>query len=328
MCINTCHSLLPGFYCGNENCYDVLNVNRESSKSEIAKSYRKLAAKYHPDKQRKGTKEELEAAEERFRLVAVAYETLRDDDSRKDYDYMLDNPEEVYRHYYYYYRHRVAPKVDVRLVILATIVIVSAVQYVSSWQKYNEAISYLFTQPKYRIRAMEIAKERGLLPSKDNIKKGKRKQIDKQEAKEEEEAILKSIIEENIDLKGGYKKPSLIDLLIVQIIICPYTLFLYVKWYIRWIWKFMINKEEYGEEEKLFIIRKKMKLSQSQFDCLEQTEIDTFLADELWIDENFQIWQKDKEHRDRAALAENAQHKRYRRFMKNHGPGQITFLDD
>uniref|UniRef100_A0A915I3Y1 J domain-containing protein n=1 Tax=Romanomermis culicivorax TaxID=13658 RepID=A0A915I3Y1_ROMCU len=228
-CSISTDALLPGFYCGNENCYDVLNVNRDSSKSEIAKSYRKLAGKYHPDRNR-GSPEETEKAEERFKIVAVAYETLKDEESRRDYDYMLDNPDEVYRHYYYYYRHRVAPKVDVRLVILATILIMSAIQpvetsarcsgptniekqntdstskkrdkYISAWQKYREAITYLFTQPKYRIKASEIAKERGLLPLKENTRKGKRRQVDKQEAKEEEDAIIKAIIEENIDMNN------------------------------------------------------------------------------------------------------------------------------
>lgn len=44
--------LLEGLYCGTENCYDVLNVTRLSTKSEIAKNYRQLARKYHPDSHR------------------------------------------------------------------------------------------------------------------------------------------------------------------------------------------------------------------------------------------------------------------------------------
>ena len=36
--------------------------------------------------------------------------------------------DEVYRHYYHYYRKRVAPKVDVRIVIAVTITVISIVQ--------------------------------------------------------------------------------------------------------------------------------------------------------------------------------------------------------
>jgi DnaJ family protein C protein 25 len=41
---------------------------------------------------------------------------------------MLDHPEEYYRHYYAYYRTRLAPKVDVRVVILVTVCAISIFQ--------------------------------------------------------------------------------------------------------------------------------------------------------------------------------------------------------
>lgn len=53
---------------------------------------------------------------------------MQDEDSRRDYDYMLDHPEEYYQHYYAYYRRRLTPKVDVRVVILVTICAISIFQ--------------------------------------------------------------------------------------------------------------------------------------------------------------------------------------------------------
>lgn len=41
---------------------------------------------------------------------------------------MLDHPEEYYRHYYHYYSRRLAPKVDVRIVILVTVCAISVFQ--------------------------------------------------------------------------------------------------------------------------------------------------------------------------------------------------------
>lgn len=72
--------LLEGIYCGKENCYEVLHVTREATKNEIAKSYRQLAKKFHPDLHR-GEKEKKEA-EEKFKEIATAYEILRDDEAR------------------------------------------------------------------------------------------------------------------------------------------------------------------------------------------------------------------------------------------------------
>lgn len=92
----------------------------------MSKLYRKLARLYHPDRIK--DKSKVEEAEIKFRLVTTAYETLKDDETRGYYDYYLDHPEERYYNYYQYYRMRAAPKVDIRLVILATIIIISVVQ--------------------------------------------------------------------------------------------------------------------------------------------------------------------------------------------------------
>src|SRR5262249_41871370 len=64
-----------------QDFYDVLGVARDSSEADIKKAYRKLAMECHPDRNN-GDK----AAEERFKLVAEAYEVLRDPDKRAAYD--------------------------------------------------------------------------------------------------------------------------------------------------------------------------------------------------------------------------------------------------
>ena len=117
------------------------------------------------------------------------YDTLKDDESRTEYDYMLDHPEEMWANYYRYYRRRMTPKVDVRLVIAVTISVISAIQYYSAVSNYDEAIKYLATVPKYRIQAAEIAKEDGLLKRDKKAERGK----SKEQIKEEEERILRKV---------------------------------------------------------------------------------------------------------------------------------------
>ena len=61
--------------------YDVLGVGKDASDDEIKKAYRKLAFKYHPDRN-PGDKE----AEEKFKEAAEAYDVLRDPNKRARYD--------------------------------------------------------------------------------------------------------------------------------------------------------------------------------------------------------------------------------------------------
>ncbi len=66
---------------GKRDYYDILGVTRNSSADEIKKAYRKMAIKYHPDKN-PGDKQ----SEDNFKEAAEAYEVLSNVDKKKRYD--------------------------------------------------------------------------------------------------------------------------------------------------------------------------------------------------------------------------------------------------
>ncbi len=64
-----------------EDFYNILGVPRNASQEDIKKAYRKLAVKYHPDKNQGNS-----AAEEKFKKISEAYSILSDEQKKAEYD--------------------------------------------------------------------------------------------------------------------------------------------------------------------------------------------------------------------------------------------------
>lgn len=91
----------------SKDYYQILGVGRDASPDEIKKAYRKLAVQYHPDKN-----PDNKEAEEKFKEVNEAYETLSDEGKKRNYDtygntkgfsgnagYSSHDMEEFYKHF-------------------------------------------------------------------------------------------------------------------------------------------------------------------------------------------------------------------------------------
>ena len=62
--------------------YEVLGISKNASEDEVKKAFRKLAVKYHPDKEG--------GSEEKFKEINEAYEVLKDKQKRQRYDHSVD----------------------------------------------------------------------------------------------------------------------------------------------------------------------------------------------------------------------------------------------
>jgi DnaJ-class molecular chaperone len=65
--------------------YDILQIKQDASNDEIKRSFRNLALKYHPDKNKSAD------SKEKFLRIVEAYEVLSDEGSRKKYDLLFQS---------------------------------------------------------------------------------------------------------------------------------------------------------------------------------------------------------------------------------------------
>ena len=78
-----------------KNYYEKLELQDNASDEEVKKAYKKLAIKYHPDKQANKSSEEKEEAEKKFKIIAEAYEILTNKDKYRQNNFNLNNARRV-----------------------------------------------------------------------------------------------------------------------------------------------------------------------------------------------------------------------------------------
>ncbi|XP_023021514.2 uncharacterized protein F54F2.9 [Leptinotarsa decemlineata] len=113
-----------------QNFYQLLNVSKDATNSEIKSAFRALSLKLHPDKNK-----EVDTSEQ-FRNLVSVYEVLRSTTKRKYYDEVLIKGLPNWRSGLFYYRF--VRKMGITEVIAILFVIISIGQYLVNWGVYLE----------------------------------------------------------------------------------------------------------------------------------------------------------------------------------------------
>ncbi|VVA93784.1 unnamed protein product [Arabis nemorensis] len=258
-------------YCGAEDCYALLGVAQDANASDIKRSYYKLSLKHHPDKNPDPESKKL------FVKIATAYEILKDNETRSQYDYAIEHPEEVFYNTAQYYRAKYGHKSDPRAVLVGLLVVLSAFQYLNNVARYNEAIATVKRTPAYKnkLKALELERTGGVT----NKKKGP-KQIDQK---------LQEELSNELDLQiKGAEKPSVWDLLGVRFILLPYTIIKLLAWYSSWVWRYKVNKAPYSWEDASYLTRRSLGVPLDAWTNLDEYKKEDLVQKRLWEKQNLE----------------------------------------
>ncbi|KAA8519996.1 hypothetical protein F0562_014313 [Nyssa sinensis] len=260
-------------YCDEDDCYDLLGVSQSANASEIKKAYYKLSLKYHPDKNPDPESRKV------FVKIANAYEILKDEATRGQYDYAIAHPEEVFyntaRYYHAYYGH----KTDPRAVLVGLLLVLSAFQYLNQWTRYKQAVDMVKKTPAYKNRLRALGLERsGAMTNK----KKSHKQMDKNM----EEDLSKEL---DLQIKGA-EKPSMWELLGVRFILLPYTIGKLLLWYGCWFWRYRVKRAPYSWEDASFLTRRALGASLDSWRYIDESTKEDLINRRLWEKSNLESY--------------------------------------
>ncbi|XP_027111585.1 chaperone protein dnaJ 50-like isoform X2 [Coffea arabica] len=243
-------------YCDEDDCYDLLGVPQNANASEIKKAYYRLSLKHHPDKNPDPESRKI------FVKIANAYEILKDEATREQYDYAIAHPEE-----------------DPRAVIVGLLLVLSAFQYLNQWTRYKQAVDMVKRTPafKNKLKALELERTGGM-----TIRKKSNKQINK---KMEED--LSNELE--LQIKGA-EKPSVWGLLGIRFILLPYTIGKLLLWHGCWFWRYNVKRSPYSWEDASYLTQRSLGVPPDSWTFIDESTKEDLVQRRLWEKSNLQSY--------------------------------------
>lgn len=261
--------------------------------------------------------------------MSKAYEVLTGNESRPLFDYYLAHPRDYYKvsgqHYY-----QALPKADVKLVLIVVVALISWLMHSVQAGKHARAVNYLKTATLGNLplkaggskQTMELYRRASELYDEQRRARGDKKGS----GKKDDPHFLKCVdqVVGEVQIEGGYRKPVWRDLFAYQLLISPYTLYL---WGARYHRRY-VSSAPLGEEDRMEMARDRIGLG--AWEEMSSEERAKFIAMEIWKDEVFDKWTAEQE-----ALLEQMQtstsaknRKKGAKALRRRGNGSMRVQDD
>jgi DnaJ family protein C protein 25 len=260
-------------YCGDDDCYDLLGVPTSATASDIKKAYYKLSLKHHPDKNPDPE------TKEKFQKIATAYEILKDEVKREQYDYAIAHPEEFFYNTARYYQAYYGPQADLRAVLVGILVILSFFQFLNEKMRHAQMVDMVKQTPAYKnkLKALELQKNGAV----SNKKKGQkyRSRMDGDD------------LSKDLDLQiAGAEQPTPWRLIGVGFILLPYTLGKLAFWQGSWIWQYRIKKKPYTWQDAAYLTCYLLGIPAATWRGMSDRIRDELVEKRLWVKSNLDAY--------------------------------------
>ncbi len=276
-----------------------------------------------------------------FQAIAKAYEVLTDSEKRAEYDHFRDRPDEYFRKYGSSVLWSYAPQSDASVIIILFLLLGSAFTYFAQKQKWQTIANHLVKAAvedlspreggssesiEIRAKAMEILakKKEDAGASQDDKateKKKKGPKLTAKERREKEQSELRPIcielVNEIDDFGGGFRKPTIHDLLILKMVKWPYHLATAAVWWTKYAVRRLKNLE-LDDEERLVLT--KNAVGEVTWAAVSDEEREEMLTLDLWITENL-VEFREKQEMKQAGVSSTMKKKIAR--MKKRGKGSM-----
>eukprot|EP00002_Diphylleia_rotans_P025358 TRINITY_DN5006_c0_g2_i2.p1 TRINITY_DN5006_c0_g2~~TRINITY_DN5006_c0_g2_i2.p1 ORF type:complete len:309 (+),score=88.71 TRINITY_DN5006_c0_g2_i2:45-971(+) len=198
-----------------KNYYEILQVPMDANTTEIRKAYKKLALKYHPDKNPDPESYKL------YLDIVFAFEVLSTPSTRLQYDEILQDGIPWHEQYYGKYAHQFgAPDHDIRYVLAAVIAIITVLKHAYLYTHYYNTLALVPSHPLYikevhkKIREIEKAN-----PRPTHLAGKKLKEYQDNLRLEAEKQVGVEVV--------GLQKPTLRDIFLLDLVFLPLNTYKY-----------------------------------------------------------------------------------------------------
>lgn len=297
-----CLALLPraadardtrDLYCGKDNCYELLGLTRKTAAfmdaAEIKKVWRKVALKYHPDKNKSSE------AEAYFAKLTRAHEVVSNKRLRAAYNNFLDNPDDDFNNMYGYYTAVYAPQSPVWAVVFGTVFFLTLLQFVNQRWTYASTLNAVKYQQRFQLRVKQ------LVDADMAQVKGKLLKIEKDRMKAKlKDKYEKQVMETEVELEGAdFEKPRLSSLLLVRVLRLPFDLPVWTIRAIPWHYRFSLKREAYGVKEREYLTRRALGLTDHAWNRLDAETQASYVTRELWNAGNLAAFRAEQDEQER-----------------------------